>query len=367
MKKHVLIATGLAVLSTSAFATKARMTSLGQNATYGSQYLQDTRNVFRNASEVNAMKNYIVTDWKTATGEAEGGFFREAGSFSYGVYMGSEINAFNTERTNANNTLGETTLTSDFQAHDNALDVFVAGDAGVEWGARVHYANGKNEQAIAGVTQKHSALGVGLGMGMGDIKAYFNMTLNDKSEGAGASGDKFEAKDMLVGASYGWMGYVFSAEYAANGYELTPANVVKGEKKNTELSIGVGKTKEISATSRMNWDVYYNSSEAKTKNVAGAAETKVKDTTLPVTIGFETDATSWLVLRGAITQKVLFNENKDNAGKKKTNANTTAVTAGGTLNFGKLKVDGALEGASDGTGSLNANKLLTTVAVHYWF
>ncbi|PIP95806.1 MAG: hypothetical protein COW00_02730 [Bdellovibrio sp. CG12_big_fil_rev_8_21_14_0_65_39_13] len=364
MKKHVLIATGLAVLSTSAFATKARMTSLGQSSTYGSQYLQDTRNIFRNASEVNAMKNYVVTEWGPNT-TAEGGFFREAGSFSYGLYMGSEINTFNTERTTAAQ-LGHT-FTNTFLKHDNSLDLFFAGDAGVEWGARVHYANGKDEQTVATVAHKHSALGLGLGMGMGDIKAYFNMTLNDKSEGADATGDKFEAKDMLAGASYNWMGYVFSAEYAANGYEVTPTGIAKGEVKNTDLTIAVGKTKEISATSRMNWDVNYNTGDAKTKNVAGAAETKTKHTNLPVTIGFETDATSWLVLRGSVSQKVLFNETKDNNGKKKTNADTTSVIGGATLNFGKLKVDGSLEGSNAAGGKLNASTLLANVAVHYWF
>ena len=36
MKKHLMIATGLAVLSTSAFASKARMTALNQSASFGS-------------------------------------------------------------------------------------------------------------------------------------------------------------------------------------------------------------------------------------------------------------------------------------------------------------------------------------------
>ena len=91
MKKHIAIAAGLAVLSTSAFATKARMNALGQGDDRGSFYIQDSRNVFRNASDVNNMTNYVVTEWGTAAATedsvtapgAEGGFFRSAGQFNY--------------------------------------------------------------------------------------------------------------------------------------------------------------------------------------------------------------------------------------------------------------------------------------------
>ena len=45
MKKLAIATVGLAVLSTSAHATKARLEALGQNV-FGSQYLDDNRNVF---------------------------------------------------------------------------------------------------------------------------------------------------------------------------------------------------------------------------------------------------------------------------------------------------------------------------------
>ena len=63
MKKHLMIATGLAVLSTSAFASKARMSALNQSATFGSFYLEDNRNAFRSSNSVNSMSNYIITEW----------------------------------------------------------------------------------------------------------------------------------------------------------------------------------------------------------------------------------------------------------------------------------------------------------------
>ena len=61
MKKHILIATGLALLSGAAHATKARMQALGQDQNLGSFYLGDTRNVFRNAADLNGTKDYIYS------------------------------------------------------------------------------------------------------------------------------------------------------------------------------------------------------------------------------------------------------------------------------------------------------------------
>ena len=46
MKKHIVVAAGLAVLSTGAFATVARMSALNQTA-QGSYYIQDERNAFQ--------------------------------------------------------------------------------------------------------------------------------------------------------------------------------------------------------------------------------------------------------------------------------------------------------------------------------
>ena len=41
--KTLVVAAGLAVLSTSAFASKARMQAMGQDATLGSFYMQDAQ------------------------------------------------------------------------------------------------------------------------------------------------------------------------------------------------------------------------------------------------------------------------------------------------------------------------------------
>ncbi|CBW27737.1 putative membrane protein [Halobacteriovorax marinus SJ] len=374
MKKQVLIATGLAVLSTSAFASKARLEALGQNDDRGSFYVEDSRNIFRNAAKVNTHKNYITTEWGTASNStddsaaaphAEGGFFREMGSFNYGVYMGSQIDAQNSSRTN-------------YQAHDNGLDLFFGGDMGVQWGARVHYASGNTENTGT-FKKEHSNFGLGLGMMMGDIEGYANIILSDESKGGAAAADKFEANGLNLGASYNLNGTTIFADYDKDGFDNTVSGV-KSEESFTAITVGVGRIHEVSSTARLNMDLKFVSTKEETKP-ATATESETTSTTLPLTLGFEADATSWLTLRGSVTQNVIIN-NEEKKGAttttnnyKRTGANSTDVSAGATLNFGKLKVDGSIGTTSHArnaatqteNGTLALDNVLTRVGVTYWF
>ncbi|MEA9356737.1 hypothetical protein SHI21_11000 [Bacteriovorax sp. PP10] len=370
---NVLVIAGLAVLSTNAFASKARVQALGQDGNRGSEYIADSRNVFRNPAALNETKNYLVTEWGTAVNSdannaprAEGGFFREMGAFNYGLYLGND-GSMNTTR-----------VANGFLAQDNALDLFIAGDMGVKWGARLHYAGGKDEATTAGVNKKNTAYGIGLGVVAGAIEGYANVDISDKSEGAAASGDEWKLKpSYLVGGSFTWTDYTFFASYENTKAEqkLAAANTTA---KTSAIVVGAGRTMEINPTARVFGDVKVSIASSE-DTTGGAAAGKTKTNTLPVTFGMEADATSWLTLRGAVSQNVFLNETKDVNGKKKTNANQTFVNAGATLNFGKLKVDGLIgtsDAARNGTvsanngtnqGTLTTDNLLTKVAVSYWF
>ncbi len=370
MKKHIAIAAGLAVLSTSAFATKARMNALGQGDDRGSFYIQDSRNVFRNASDVNDMTNYVVTEWGQANNaadsdvapHAEGGFFRSAGQFNYGVYLGSDIDAQNAAKTAAA-----------VQNQDNNIDLFFGGDMGVKWGVAFGYSSSENETGA--IKKENDTMSLGLGVEKGAIEGYVNLGLKDESKGGAAVADKWEADTgMNVGLSYDWMDYTFFADYDKTGYEQTIA-AVKTEQEDTKLTVGVGHNHEVSATSRLFTNISYTSTESESK---GGTVSKSKDTALPLTIGFEADATSWLALRGSVSQNVIIGSNKNTAGKKSTIGDSTNVAAGATLNFGKLKVDGVIgtsgnagtnagDTAAGETGTLSLDRLMTRVAVHYWF
>ncbi|MDD0852606.1 hypothetical protein HBN50_05835 [Halobacteriovorax sp. GB3] len=350
MKKHVLLATGLAVLSTSAFATKSRMAALGQNTDRGSFYIEDTRNVFRNASALNNTKNYLVTEWgdSNASETVEGGFFREMGSFAYGLYLGDEANG-TFDRSNSN-----------FLKQDNNLDLMFAGDMGVKWGARLHYTSSEDESGA--FKKENDGLGLGLGIEMGAIEVYANLDLKDESKGAATADDKFEGDGMVLGASYNMGAMTFFADYETNTKEETVSGT-KTETDYTAMTVGVGHIHEVTSTARVFTDIAYATTETEVKG-----GTKTETTALPLTVGFESDATSWLTLRGSVKQNVIINETKTD-GKKKSTNNTTDVAAGATLNFGKLKVDGVIgtDGSGNENGNLRTDALMSKVAVHYWF
>lgn len=375
MKKTLVIA-GLAVLSTTAFASKARLQALGQDGR-ASLFLDDTRSVFLNPAKLNTMSDYVTAEWGTsantvdseAAPHAEGGFFKKSNSFAYGVYVGNEYGAKNDKKTGAS-----------FAATDNVSEFFLAGDMGMKWGARFSYSSNEDKPAT-GIKKENSTMGLGLGIEHGAIEAYTNLVLKDESKGATAAGDKFDAETGInAGLSYGMNSMKFYADYDKSGYKITDATGTTSDVASSELAVGVAKTHEITAGSTMFIDLRYLMSSWEDKKVTAAATAKkTEETTLPLTIGFETQATSWLTLRGSVVQNIIIGDTEtkygDGAKKEATNANSTAVNAGATLTFGKLMIDGVVGTTSnDRTATASANKgvlatdnLMTRVAVNYWF
>jgi hypothetical protein len=309
-----------------------------------------------------------------------------------GVYLGSDITDQNRDVTTtgfANALGGGATGThgnANLQARSNDLDLFFGGDMGVEWGARVHYANGSAESATAGVAErKQSTLELGLGMVMGDLNAYVNYVINDKQENDGTATTGVKREDdgsMNIGVGYDWMDFTFFADYNKQGseYNAGGAGTVNDTTEQTVLTVGAGYTKEMSSTSRMFTDISFVKTSA--EDVDGAtttAKVEASTSTLPLTVGFETDATSWLTLRGSVSQNIFINSLKVKNGTaneiSSTINNTTNVQAGATLTFGKLMIDGMIGttganragGAAADQGVLATDNLMTQVAVHYWF
>ncbi len=360
MKRNVLVIAGLAVLSTSAFASKARMEALGQGTK--SYYINDTRSVFLNPSVLNSNKNYVVTEWGTAAStdsqtapRAEGGFFREMGSFAYGLYLGNNDSRFAAHSVNGT-----------YLDQDNGIDFFLAGDVGTKWGTRIHFASAKDETGTT--AKKHSALGVGFGVAHGDLSTSLNVDISDKSTGTGAASEGGYSNKLkpsyTFDVSYAWMGNTFFASYVANKLENSEATTTT--QKYSDMVFGIARTMELNPTSRVFADATVHLEKATnfyTSYTSIVATNTTKYNRMPVTIGLETEATSWLMLRGSVSQHVLLNQYKNNAGKKISKQNSTTVNGGATLNFGKLKVDGVVgtTGASRATGNLGTKSgVLTT-------
>jgi hypothetical protein len=375
MKRHVLVATGLAVLSTSAFATKARMEALNQDSQRGSFYVQDNRRIFMNPATLVNTGKMVTTEWGTAKNtadsdaapNAEGGFYNEAAGFSYGLHLGSDIDA---------KTHNATRTTTNYLQSENNIDLFFAGDAGIQWGARVNFANGKDEQTTSAnnIERKNTAFGLGFGIVMGDLQAFADLDISNKSKGSTTNGSH-EFKNnfgFTVGANYTWNDMTFMGEYFSSGYERKEGTTTEVDM--MDLKLGAGKVHEVATNARIFTDVVFNYNKEETKTTGTAETTSYR---LPITIGFEADATSWLVLRGSVKQNFLIGQSETKAATagarklKATDVNTTLVAAGGTLNFGNLKVDGtigrAVNSGATQTGTLRTDELSYRTAVTYSF
>lgn len=398
MKKHLLIA-GLAVLSTSAYATTARLQALGQDTSRGSFFIDDNYNVFRNAANVNMYKNYTVTEWgddagnTSASEQLEGGFFREMGAFAYGVYFNNESDtAEGIAQGVADPITGDEFVDNAFKTSNNAIDLFFGGDMGLQWGARIQYAKSEDKQTETDATNvgeayttEHSAMNISLGILMGDLGAYANVGLKNEYTGsldadANSNEDKLEGTGSLnFGVNYNLGNMKVYADYSKGGQEYTDGTdtAFKKEWEGTTINVGVGHTHEVSSSARIYTSVGYYSETIETTNVNAEGETiEQKTTNLPLTIGFEADANSWLTLRGSVSQnlpfmdKVEYTDSDTEADNDEdVSESSTSFAAGATLNFGKLKVDGVIgnDTTANSEDVLRTDALLSKVAVHYWF
>jgi len=362
MKKQLTVALGLAVLATPVFASKARLQALGES-TNGSFYINDNRNVFLNPEAVNAHSDLVTYEWgqdvnsatpdTTATPNAEGGFFKSHGSFNYGVQLGRVLSS-----QNGFEKLGNT------YRPGNAIDLFVGGDAGIKWGAQATYQKAYDD---ANKDKTHT-YDLALGATQGNLSGFINYGI-----GAKAEDNNVEVKrkgTYSIGGSYKMMGMTAFGQYSRAEFEKDNAN--DDTYTSTGWLLGVGREHKL--TDKTVMFTRLSGSQFTETLPAGATTTRA----VPVTIGFEHDVNSWMVLRGSVAQN-LWSSVRAQGGDKSNVANTTVVNAGATLKFGDLNVDGVVGNNSDATnaglgastaagkGQLRTDSLMSRVSVTYRF
>lgn len=417
-----MLGSALMLLSTSAFATKARLMALGEDKD-GSYFVSDYRNVFINPAELNSMKNMAVLEWGgagTSLGgasldsdnatKAEGGvLYGLSNDYKLGVMLGDESDVASLTRILASNggTLGES-----LQSADNVLDVFIAKKAAVNWGANLLYSHSKDESTPLINHYSHS-YAMRLGASQDAWNAHLLMALGGKSDRPSASlaptykgklgirlggGYDLSSKSKVFGAyeNYGW-----------DQSNKTGATRITREGVLVKTILGYGHTHKVSDSSTMFFKVQGEMTKIELKSVGALVAAKIDRLSAPLSIGFEHAATEWLVLRGSVVQN-LFGTIKDEglsanfgtsvmgatirglaAGKygsstsgnggKKTIANSTAVNAGATLKFASLEIDGVIGAtpssrigapgatANTNTGTLALDNLETRVGLTYNF
>ncbi len=381
MKKQLTVALGLAVLATPAFASKARLQALGED-NYGSQYINDNRNIWLNAAQINNHKDLVTYEFGTestgddaATPRGEGGVYKTHGNLVWGAHFGGASSTGNAMRA-ASGLLGA--------GEQNNIDVFVGGDAGLKWGANLGYSRVSDESSpLTGESMRTR-----LGVISGDTQGYANINLINNAKGT--NGAKFEG-DMgyQLGVIHAWNGNTLFADYRSFDAESTTTD--KKDVGLKRLEVGIGhverlndKTSLFTKASYLMGEVDnersastgFGNSNCGTGN-AGIFCKEYKTSQVPVVVGLETEAASWLTLRGSVGA-VVWGSEEDQTNERSIQ-NATIINAGATLKFGELSVDGvignnantagAVTTSANGTdtGTLRTDSLMSRVSMTYRF
>lgn len=360
MKRQSMLALGLLVLSSSAFASKARLEALGEDAG-GSQFISDFRNVFLNPAHANTHKDFVTVEWgntenredKASSPRAEGGVFKSAGSMVTGLYFGNE--------STTSNNLRSTLLGSvDVDIHErNNVDVLVAGDSGLQWGAKLTHSS---SQADDGDT-KQSATRLAGGVVLGDLDIFAHVGVGNTVKTAAA---KVKGKSSLdTGVTYNMNDMALMARMQTISAENTTTDV-KYDATNTW--VGVGKSYKLNEKANLWTQAWYKMDKSKNDSA------KTESTYLPISIGFEVNAKEWLAFRASVVNNTLIAQQSKPT--KDTVGNTT-VAAGASLLFGELQFDGMIGNSDEtdtygtstagGNGGLRSDTLMSRVSMTYKF
>lgn len=351
MKKLIVVAA--AVLAGSpAFASKARVNALGN-----SRQLVDVQYTFERPYLLHSVGEMATIEWgaKDPAGtnpKAEGGVIKKHEDMVYGLYLGKQGLLSSEASKAANTALG-------LLAEQNPINVLFGMKTGeIAWGLNLSYSNGKNDTTN---DLKTSSTGLTLGATMGDWEAEIGSSLAGKAEDS-TDKDTVEVKgDMKLG-----VGYNISEQqhayltYGTNKVDTTTAGGTAVTTEKTVMELGYINTLVKSEDANFFYGVAYSSNKIKDGD---------ETTTLPLWIGVEATATSWMTMRASVKQSVLINEVKNAAGKKQ-DLDSIAFAAGAGFKLGKGMLDASFGTANEGHLSFNdgaATKFLGNVSYTYMF
>lgn len=404
--KNFLLLAAVAVLANPAFASKARMTALGN-----ADHLVDPQTAFDNVAHLTQMGDYVtfeggptnnsgtVTPGTTTyqayeagidpNPQAEGGFVKSHGDTKYGLYFGRKSPFTDAAR-----------RAFGFLRQENTIELQYAQKGDMNWGVGFNYSS--SDVKSAAYAKKQQAMGVRLGAMQGNWEAYALIGLGSTASGnisgaivnsTDANGNGvIDAADVItigqdadskytgttglkVGGAYKMDTLRIYGKYYMDGFKYesttaynTNAAVKFGDTKIEQNQIDLGVIDAVKMDSG-HWFYgaavqMYNSKMDRT-----GTETKTTATYLPFIAGIEHEATNWLVLRSAVTQNVLLGTTKTETTGTASDANTitnnTKLAAGLGLKFNKWAVDGSW--AASTTGNINTASLMTNVGMTYNF
>lgn len=378
MKQLLVIAIALA--STNAFASRARVTSLGNSA-----HILDTQSIFSNPAKMFLMGDFVsLESGKTATNNAgtigtnpndnaEGTLVRTMGDAKWALALGHKSE--NASMFGLRNMLAATVAANSKFEQQNPVEFSYGMKSGdMTWAATLVYSN-YNDKARE-IKEDSAGVRFGLLMGAWDIHAGVGLSSNVKDKtAAGGAGVDFKG----TGSYNVYAGYAMENLYTFADLTLAGAKM-ETQVGSTELAKVDAQRITLGAVSSHKKDgneFFYGAKlvSFNQKNKT-APEEKTTTLTLPVIVGLEAEATSWMTLRASLTQNVLIANSKvettpaDPADTEfAPGANSTSAAIGAGLKFNKITVDGSLEGLTGGAASqdLSGDTLLTTVGMTYMF
>lgn len=363
MKQLLVIA--IALTSVNAFATRARVNALGN-----SPHLVDTMSVYSKPTRIFDLGSDYVNLESGATGgvsataqnaNAEGSILRTMGDAKMGLSLGHQSADASSWGLRSNATVAG--LRANQQ---NPIEFTYGAKSGdMNWAGTFVYSNYNNKTAGA-TLEKETSTGLRFGAAAGDWDATASLGLTNTANIL--NGNKFTGT-MALSLDGGYKMdtmYFFGNLTTAGAKEETSAAVEAMKVSQQNLSLGV-----VNSHKKDGNELFYSvalNQMSTSKTLAPAAETKDTALMLPITIGLEVDALSWMTLRGSVSQSTLINNTKNEsapASEFAPGANSTTVAFGAGLKFNKLTFDGAV--LAGGAQTINTTSLLAQAGMTYWF
>ncbi len=366
-KMKNLLVLAIALTAINAQATRARVSALAN-----SPHLIDTQTVYNNPADV----HWLGADWvtletgatsvsSTTTGSnAEGMIVRSAGDVKYGLSLGhrSSNAALSSLRGGLSLVTIPATLKLDQQNPVELTYGAKSGDMG--WAGTLIYSNFNDKVNDI----KESSAGVRFGARAANWDGALRIGLTNTVESLAAG--KFTGTTSIgLNGGYTCSNNVYwTGAITTTGFKLeNTAGTETGKVTANEIKLGA-----MTSVKKDGAEFFYGASLVQTDaKQATGTEVKVTSTSLPLFIGVETEASSWLTLRGSVTQTLqLLNSDKTESGgvtasETAPGANDTTVAAGAGLKFNKVNVDGTLTAAT--SQQLNSTSLLAQVGMTYSF
>ena len=361
-----LLTLAIVLASTSAFATRARVTALGN-----APHLVDASTVYMKPADIFAVSDSLTIESGKTNIVPNGGagndlnqgsealMIRSAGDAKWALSLGHDDSRSFSQRAQADADVAGIAIIG----QQNPLELSYGMKTGdMSWAGTLVYSNFNDKKNEV----KENTMGLKFGAATSSWDATIDLGLADKWEDS-VNNDEFKGKSNVAVRGGMWVSsdlYAYG-EVSMGGYEATDAGTVSSEVKSQDIEIGA-----INTVKNDGNEFFWGAGLASSTSKDDKADSKTTELALPFIIGVEANAASWLTLRGSVAQNVLIqNEKTETAGTTNSETspgeNSTTFAAGAGLKLGKLALDGSI--LANNTQTVNSANLLGTVGLTYAF